>query len=183
MQIFDRFKLKREWRPVVFATAPWLTGRVQVPPAKFAKKEGGLHAANYMLSALRPREKVIANDKEFQTTCGTISSSFGITELKSCVLALKGPLFSETQQDVLGHLVKTFHSTPLSIMSVNSKSRWLSMESSFVMSRKYSMRLYVIRNGTHYATLNLPPTKESSVEFVRNFVEVLIGLVYVVCQS
>jgi hypothetical protein len=174
-RIFERFKLKQDWSPVVFATAPW-TGRVQVPPAKLSKE--ALHIANYVSSALIPREKTIATDKEFQEICGSSAVGLGLAEgdagERACILALKGPLFSETQQETMRTMVKSFHKSTMSIVSVESKVRWLSVESSSIMSKKFTMRLYAIRNGTHYMPLAGPPTPEKALQFVEESINVSV---------
>jgi len=166
-QIFDNFKLQREWRPVVFATAPWVAGAVQLPPAKL-KSKGGLHAAKYLSSALYPREKKINNDKEFQDVCGAdIAAASGG---RTCILALKGSLFSDMQQDTLSALVRTFQEPSTQIVSVSATKRWLSIDSS-ILSRKFTMRLYIIRNGTHHTSLGAHTTTDNAVGFVRRAIQ------------
>ena len=158
---------------MIFATAPWTAGRVQVPPAQLSGQ--ALHIASYLSSALAPREKRVSSDKEFQEICGAEESG----DERTCILALKGPLYSETQQDTMGGLVKYFHKSTLAIVSVDTKVRWLSVESSSIMSRKFAMRLYAIRNGTHYMSLAASPTPGNALEFVQNAINVRLMLIHI----
>lgn len=163
-QIFERFKLNKDWSPIIFGTAPW-SGRVQVPPSKLSKDS--LHIANFISTALSPKEKRIESDKEFQEACGIATASDLKHETLSCLLILKGPLFSETQLNTVKTLVKSFHKSTFPVVSVESKTRWLSVESSSVLNSKFSMRLYAIRNGSHYMSLPSSSSSESSMQFVR----------------
>jgi hypothetical protein len=201
-QIFERFKLRQEWSPVVFATAPWTAGRVQVPPGKLSR--GATHIANYVSSAMVPREKQVVNDKEFQESCGAKFAAArdgdgdgdggggGGGSSSTCILVLKGALFSETQQDSVRALVKTLSlslhkqggdggsSSTTAVVSVDSKLRWLALESKSAAmaasSSKFSMRVYAVRNGSRYMALDAPPTSENTLDFAKNAIKVSIIL-------
>lgn len=171
-QIFDRFQLRREWRPVIFALAPWVAGRVQLAPAQLALEAPAL--ARHLSAALQPRERRLANDTQLQALCGAVQGG-------SCVLAVKGQLFSQEQQDTLGALVRFFAAPSRSgsaggesssggvvVASVLASRRWLSTDSPAAMSRSFSMRLHVIRNGSVLASLASPPTANDDVlDFVQ----------------
>ena len=135
-----------------------------MPPAKLAKE--AMHIVNYLGSALAPKEKKLVNDKEFQQECGWSG------EERTCILALKGPLYSELQQNSLGNLVKSFYKNKVPIVSVEAKLRWLSFESSGVMKSKFSMRLYAIRNGKRFLSLGAPSTEERMHQFVQDAIDV-----------
>ena len=161
----------------MFATAPWISGggrAKQVPPGKLAKD--AIHIANFVSSVLLPRERKVVNDKEFQEVCGGVRSpeQEGLTEERTCILALKGPLFSEIQQETVRTLVKSYHKSSVPVISVESKVRWLSVESSSLMAKKFTMRMFAIRNGTQYMSLAVPPTLESTQQFVQSAINVSV---------
>lgn len=154
---------------MIFATSPW-SGRVQIPPAKLSRE--AFHLANYVSSAMTPREKKIVNNKEFQEKCGVgFADAYG--DGSTCILVVKGFLFGDAQQNIVQELIKKFSGkTGTAVLTLDSKVRWISSEPTSIWSQKFSMRVYAIRNGTRLRTFNESLSAENVLQFAQTAIKV-----------
>lgn len=164
-RLSERFNLNLSWHPTVFVTTPW-SGRIQVPPAIVSKSANLL--ARHLRKALTPKEKKVKNDKEFQEKCGSKAVKTDGENKNTCILIMKGSLYNDHHETLVQSLAKSFQRDSVSVVSVDSKTRWLGAESASVMSRKYAMRLYVIRHGTRFMSFNETPSVDQCTSFVQD---------------
>lgn len=86
LSIWDRLKLKREWRPSVFGTAPWLPRPLQFPTTAFADHD---KLRRYVTSQLRPKSLTIKSEQHLRSYCSfgsaksTEDTCFVVSEFSS----------------------------------------------------------------------------------------------------
>lgn len=153
--IFSRFNLKKDWKPTIFATAPWAKPS-QVPPLSL---KHATTMANFLVSSLEPRALKASTDAEYKDACG-FSSKSSSSKPPACILIMKGGRYTEAQDAVVATIVETYHTTR--VVSVDTAVRRLSIERSEVGAtnpQNYAMRVHVVgSNGTRYVSMQESPT-------------------------
>ena len=78
--LWEKFKLKREWRPAVFATAPWM--RLKQVPVHVVNNKVNLR--RFIDQGMRPQAKFVANTADFVKNCGFSSGNSSTCMVVSC---------------------------------------------------------------------------------------------------
>jgi hypothetical protein len=165
--IQDRFKLKKEWRPIMFAAAPWMKPK-QIPPPQM-KDVATLR--KYVAQVLAPRATEVATDKELRAHCGIGRNithddrSVGDT----CIVLLKGKRHSKKQTEMEEWLIKSFPRVKMA--SVDAQNRRLSFEDAAALpAQDFALKVHALRNGTHSLTMVNPVTWDYLNTFVSHAV-------------
>jgi len=165
--IQDRFKLKKEWRPIMFAAAPWMKPK-QIPPPQM-KDVATLR--KYVAQVLAPRATEVATDKELRAHCGIGRNithddrSVGDT----CIVLLKGKRHSKKQTEMEEWLIKAFPRVKMA--SVDAQKRRLSFEDAAALpAQDFALKVHALRNGTHSLTMVNPVTWDYLNTFVSHAV-------------
>jgi len=163
--IQERFKLKKEWRPIMFAAAPWMKPK-QIPPPQM-KDVATLR--KYVAQALAPRATEVATDKELRAHCGIGRNithddrSVGDT----CIVLLKGKRHSKKQTELEEWLIKAFPRVKMA--SVDAQKRRLSFEDAAALpAQDFALKVHALRNGTHSLTMVNPVTWDYLSTFVSH---------------
>lgn len=161
--IWDRFKIKKEWRPTIFGTAPWMKPKQAGP--NYLKDLASLKKFTEVVMA--PRGTDIVSDKQLAKFCAfdknVAEDDSSITE--TCFVLVKGSRYSKAQADLEGKLIRQF--AKVKIASVDGQKRRLSFEDYEELTPDlFSIRLHALRNGTHYLTMQYPPTSDYLSTFI-----------------
>ena len=167
--IWDRFKIKKEWRPTIFGTAPWMKPKQAGP--NYLKDLASLR--KFVEVAMAPRGTDISSDKQLVKFCGfdknVAEDDNSVTD--TCFVLMKGSKFSKAQAELESKLVRQF--PKLKIASIDGSKRRLSFEDYEDLTPDiFSIQLHALRNGTHYLTMQYPPTSD----YLSTFVSRSIGL-------
>ena len=166
--IFTRFKLKKEWNPSIFATAPW-TKPKQLSPRNM--KDAKVMAES-LVYHLQPRAVLIQSDKEFKDSC-----SFGSNESPVCFVVSKGSRWADGQDAMVATMVEQYPKNR--ILLVDAKVRRFSHDKTDQAANPdhYAMRLTAVRNGTHYLTMDAAPTWTAIQKFMSSTLQVRMTMV------
>ena len=157
--IWDRFKVKKEWRPSVFVTSPWGLPK-QIAPSnmkdlKIFKKT--------VQDALAARLVEVTSDKTFSRDCSSAASPDNST----CIVVLKGAKFSSSHTAIIENIVKQF--PKLKKVEIDSKSHRLSFENTEKLPYdSFAMKIYAIRKGGYYLNMESPANWENIESFVSS---------------
>lgn len=151
--IWNRFGIKKDWKPTVFATTPW-SKAIQVPPIDL-KDVASLR--RFVETSLSPQSTAIINEKHFTKHCA---------KAPTCFVIVKGIKYSKDDAAIEEKLVLAYPSLPIgSLIGITKR---LSFEDvSNLPADQFSMKVHALRNGTHYLSMTYP----TSWENVRSFVE------------
>eukprot|EP00602_Paraphysomonas_sp_CaronLab_P004361 CAMPEP_0185030674 /NCGR_PEP_ID=MMETSP1103-20130426/17671_1 /TAXON_ID=36769 /ORGANISM="Paraphysomonas bandaiensis, Strain Caron Lab Isolate" /LENGTH=241 /DNA_ID=CAMNT_0027565887 /DNA_START=493 /DNA_END=1218 /DNA_ORIENTATION=- len=132
--------------------------------------------ANFLTSSLSPRPLMVSSDKDFRTACGWPSGKASASE--TCILVVRGERYGSDQDQVVERIVETFYKTR--VLSVSAKQRRLSVERTEAVfdPQNYAMKLYSIRNGTHYMPMRDSPTWDNVQKFVTSAISAPLGDYY-----
>lgn len=154
--MWQRFKLKKDVRPAIFATAPWLAKPRQV-------EQGSLRdvktLGTFVEKALTPKGAKIVSNEQLEKFCGHDKDftddvrSVGDT----CFVWLKGKRHDKFHDDLEQKLI--LQHPRIKLAMVDARKKRLSFENPLSLpAEDFAMKLHAIRNGTHYLTMNTPPT-------------------------
>eukprot|EP01036_Dinobryon_divergens_P033469 gene33469-43255_t len=161
--IWDRFKIKKEWRPTIFGTAPWMKPKQAGP--NYLKDLASLR--KFVEVAMAPRGTDISSDKQLVKFCGfdknVAEDDSSVTD--TCFVLMKGSRFSKAQADLEAKLVRQY--PKLKIASIDGTKRRLSFEDYEDLTPDiFSIQLHALRNGTHYLTMQYPATSDYLSTFI-----------------
>ena len=163
--IWDRFKIKKEWRPTIFGTAPWMKPKQAGP--NYLKDLASLR--KFVEVAMAPRGTDISSDKQLVKFCGfdknVAEDDSSVTD--TCFVLMKGSRFSKAQADLEAKLVRQY--PKLKIASIDGTKRRLSFEDYEDLTPDiFSIQLHALRNGTHYLTMQYPSTSDYLSTFISH---------------
>jgi hypothetical protein len=166
--IWTRFKLKNDWNPSIFMTAPWAKP-VQIPPRSLKEAKS---IAEFTKYSLQPKPIKVSSDKEFKDVCAFSAEKAIGNQSPLCFVVSKGARYADGQDAMVTTMVEKFHKNR--ILLVDAKVRRFAHERSDMSSNPdtYAMRLTAVRNGTHYLTMPDAPTWTNIQAFVKNAVKV-----------
>lgn len=153
--VWDRFKLKREWNPAVFALAPW-TRPKQLAPAAL-KSAAALRKA--LDALLLPRGTDVASDRELAKECAFAAAK---SSMDTCLVLLKGARFGRTHADIEERLVQTHPRAR--IVSVDASKLRLSFDGD-ASADSFALRMHALRNGSHFLSMTSPATLDYMLSF------------------
>jgi hypothetical protein len=170
--IAQRFKLNTKWKPMIFTTVPWAKP-AQIPPLSLKESQ---QMANYILTATQPKPFLARNTKEFLQSCRFNSSSPSSSSPSTlCLVVMKGHRYSENQEGTMTKMVEKYHKYHVTLIDANE--RRLSFEKTLPPSpslspQNYALRVYMIRDGTHYLAMKDSPTWDNIQTFAEKAIEV-----------
>jgi hypothetical protein len=160
VNLWDKFKLRREWRPAVFATAPWM--RLKQIPVNTISSSKALQ--KFVDVDMRAQAGLIVSDTDFTKQC-----AFAKQDESTCIVIVKGSKYTEAQAEIEEKMVKKYPKVKFgkitgSVSTFNfettedSKKKKNSEKLSVPAASEYALRLYAIRDGTHYLPMTYSPT-------------------------
>lgn len=161
--LWERFKLKREIRPTIFGTAPWM----KVKQAEVHHMKDLESLKKFVDTRMVPKGTEITTDKDLRKFCGFDKNI--VRDMNSvgdtCLVLVKGARFTKVQADLEQKLVLKYRRVKIATID-GSKVR-LSMENSQdYPTDQFALRLHALRNGTHYLSMVNPPTWDYTNTFV-----------------
>lgn len=161
--LWEKFKLRREWRPAVFVTAPWMRLK-QIPVASLVNTKA---LQKFVDIEMRAQAGLITSDNDFLKQCAFSKQNGSST----CIVLVKGTKYSEAQVEIEEKLVKKYPKVKFgkitgSMSTFNfeapSDSSKKNMKNHDKLSipkpSEYALRMYAIRDGTHYLLMTYSPT-------------------------
>ena len=161
--IWQRFKLKKEWRPSVFATAPWLKSKaIQVLPTSLNDLAS---MKKFVETSLAPRGTEVNNDKQLVKLCNFSSDSVPSSTATTCLIIIKGNRFTKEHAQLEAQLVLAHPDVP--IASVDAKKRRLSFEDTIELpADQFAMKIHALRDSVYYLSMVYPISAENIKSFV-----------------
>eukprot|EP01038_Epipyxis_sp_PR26KG_P009271 gene9271-12488_t len=172
--LWDRFKLKREWRPTIFGTGPW-TKPIQASPT-YLKDLASLK--KFVETVMVPKSTEVRSDKELWKFCGLTKANpknYDDAILNgtppTCIVLLKGTRYNKVQSELEQKLVTKY--PKVKFASLEAAKYRLSMEDlEELQPDMFALKLYALRgNGTHY----MPMMNPATWDYVDTFTSQAIG--------
>mmetsp|Transcript_24967 Transcript_24967/g.25183 ORF Transcript_24967/g.25183 Transcript_24967/m.25183 type:complete len:397 (-) Transcript_24967:82-1272(-) len=158
--MYQRFKLKKEWRPTVFITSPW-SKPVQMLPASFKDLPTLRKAVDAVVTA---KATEIEKDSQLTKLCAKAAGTH------PCVVIVKGKKYSKDHAVMEENLVTRYPDIP--VLSIKGYNKRLSFEDSSESPHdQFAMKLYAIRNNTHYLAMVFPLSTDNINTFVDRAIE------------
>jgi hypothetical protein len=158
--ILDRFKLKKEWKPIIFTTAPW-TKPMQLTPISM---KNSTTIEKFILLYTEAKPILVTSDKEYRDSC-----KFNHTYNNICVVVMKGTRFTYDNEIIINKFVETF---PLiRTIIVDAKHRKFSYENPPVLPSNYAMKFHLIKNASSYHIYNKSPVLDNIIELGNNIMQ------------
>lgn len=163
--IWDRFKLKKEWKPTIFGTAPW-TKAIQAHPTNLKDVTALKKFVDDELSA---KATVVKSDKQLWQHCAfqknLIYDDRDISD--TCFVIVKGSKFVNSNFLLEQRLVQQYPRSKFA--SVDANKHRLSFEDADALpADHFAMKIHALRNGTHYMTMVNPTTWDYMNAFVSS---------------
>jgi hypothetical protein len=163
--LWERFKLRRDVRPTIFGTAPWMK----------AKQAEALHLKDvaslqkFVDVRMAPNPTMVYSDKELRSFCGfdktIVKDENSITD--TCLVIVKGKRHTKAQTDLIQKLV--LNKPKLKIAMVDAIKNRLSIEDiPSSPADNFAIKVHALRNGTHFLTMQNPPTRDYLDTFVSH---------------
>jgi len=161
VNLWEKFKLRREWRPAVFATAPWMRLK-QIPVSSLSTVKP---LQKFVDVDMRAQAGLITSDSDFSKQCAFAKQE----DSSTCIVIVKGSKYSEAQAEIEEKMVKKFPKVKFgkitgSVATFNfetsesSKKKKDSEKLSIPKASEYALRMYAIRDGAHYLPMTYSPT-------------------------
>lgn len=168
--ISQRFKVKKEVRPTVFATAPWI--KPQQVPANHLKDAATL--TRFIDNVMAPKPTPVFSDKDMRKFCafGGKNAVHDTRETTpTCLVLLKGAKYTKVHADLEKRLVQQF--PKVKIASVDAKKKRLSFEETgdYLSHEHFALKIHALRNGTHFMSMVNPITWDYVNTFVSQAVD------------
>lgn len=165
--IFDRFKLKKEWKPTIFGTAPWVKP-VQVSPNSLGNVQS---FKKFVEDSLAPKATVVKSDKHLWQHCALakniVYDDRDIAE--TCILMVKGTKFTSATAQLEQRLVQAFPRVKFAMIDA-AKMRMTFEDPDGMPPDYFALKLHALRNGTHYQSMVNPITWDYLNTFVSSAV-------------
>jgi hypothetical protein len=159
--MWERFNLKKEWKPAIFTTAPWSKSK-QASPSHMKDAKA---LSTFADSALAPRATGISSEKELRSFCGFESKKALKSVGDTCIVLVKGNRHAKVHTDMEERLV-TMH-PQMKFAIVDASKRRMSIEGMKPISPdNFSLKIHALRNSTHYLSMVNPVTWDHVSEFV-----------------
>jgi hypothetical protein len=175
--IYDKFKLKKEVKPLIWGKTPWNNHYYRnIQMSAIYMKDVGM-MRKFLDTYMSPHAVAIDTNKAFLKYCQFHkASTHDENDIPStCVLILKGDRYQAKLHGSLEQrLVQAFPATRFGIMDAN-KLR-LSFEDYHVLTTDtFGIKLYALRNGTHFLEMLNPPTWDYIDTFISHAVSVPVS--------
>lgn len=168
--VLERFRIKKEVRPTVFATAPWM--KPQQVSANHFKDAATL--TKFIDNTMAPKPTQVFSDKDMRKFCAfggknIVRDKREITE--TCLVVLRGAKYTKVQADLEKRLVQQF--PKVRIAAVDAKKKRLSFEETgdYLAAEHFALKIHALRNGTHHLSMVNPITWDYVNTFVSQTLE------------
>ena len=168
--LYDRFKLKQDIKPVIFGTAPWIKPALQVTPTYLKDM---ISLRKFVDINMSPKPIDVINDKDFNKYCefhkNYVYDDKLITD--TCIIILRGHRYAKVHTDYEKNLILEY--PKLNIIAINAKKKRLSFEKQhqdmqYIDYQDFAMKVYAIRNQTHFMPMVNPITWDYLTTFVSH---------------
>lgn len=163
--LWDRFKLKKDWKPTIFGTAPW-TKAVQIHPTHLANTKAFKKSVEDSLS---PKATVVKSDQHLAQHCqfskNVVYDDRDITP--TCILLVKGTKFTSATAQLEQRLVQAYPKVKFAIADA-SKYRMTFEDPDGMPADYFALKVHALRNGTHYQSMVHPITWDYLNTFVSS---------------
>lgn len=163
--LWDRFKLKKDWKPTIFGTAPW-TKAVQIHPTHLANAKAFKKSVEDSLS---PKATVVKSDQHLAQHCqfskNVVYDDRDITP--TCILLIKGTKFTSTTSQLEQRLVQAYPKVKFAVTDA-SKYRMTFEDPDGMPADYFALKVHALRNGTHYQSMVHPITWDYLNTFVSS---------------
>ena len=161
--VWDRFKIKREWKPTIFAMAPW-TKPKQLSPVHLKDFSS---MKKYLDGALQPKGTEVTSEKDLSKFCGFYSAK---SSMETCLVIMRGARYAKTHADIEEKFVRTNPRQKIATVD-GTKLRFSFENVNDFPADAFAIRLHAIRNGTHYQTMTFP----STFDYMQSFTVETLG--------
>lgn len=166
--LWDRFKLKKDWQPTMFETAPW-TKPKQVPPLSL-KDVGTLK--KFVDGTMGAKGYDVVSDKELVKFCGfgkkanqTENNNKESGRPDTCFILMKGTRYTKAHADLEERIVRKY--PKVKIATINASKKRLSMEDTHAVSADmFALKIHALRNATHSLSMVNPVTWDYVTTFM-----------------
>lgn len=170
--IYERFKLKKEWKPTIWGTAPW-SKPLQAGPSAL-KDVSSLK--KFVEDSFTPKGAEIKSDKQLHKFCAfdkaLVSDEDAVSE--TCFVLSKGTRFGKSTADLEQRLISAHPKTKFA--SIDASKLRLHYENVEEMpADAFALRLHALRNGTHYMSMVNPVTWDYLETFVSQALASSLG--------
>ena len=165
--IFERFKLEPSWRPCIFGTAPWLGKPIQATPNHMRDTKA---FSSFVEKYFYPRAREIGTDTELKKICGfgkpVDSDASEMSSIKNtCIVIVKGGRYSKTHSEIEERLIR--HVPRAKVVKLDGTKKRLSIEDiEQFPTDSFAMKVYAVRQGTHYLEMTNPITWDYISTFI-----------------
>ena len=173
--IYDRLKLRRDWKPVIFGSAPWKKQPMQASK-EYLKDSKSL--LTFVDKFLAPKALHIDTDNDLKRICGFGKKKKSRNEEEeeeeesemssiknTCLVLIKGAQHSKKHAELEEKLLR--HMPRAKIGIVDASKKRLSFEDvEDQPADSFSLQVYALREGTHY----LPMTNAVTWDYLSTFV-------------
>ena len=156
--LWDRFKLKKEIKPTIFATAPWSK------PTQVQKKDLKNMASlkNFVEVTMAPKGVDILTDKDLMKNCGfSVVNKSANADVNSrgetCFVLVKGSKYTKFHTDLEERIIRAY--PKVKIVKVDAVKKRLSFEDPETLpGSMFALKMHALRNSTHYMSMVNPLT-------------------------
>lgn len=168
--VMQRFKIKKEVRPTIFATAPWM--KPQQVSANHLKDATTL--TKFIDNTMAPKPTQVFSDKDLRKFCAfggknVVKDKREITD--TCLVVLRGAKYTKVHSELEKRLVQQY--PKVRIAAVDAKKKRLSFEETgdYLPAEDFALKIHALRNRTHFLSMVNPVTWD----YVDTFVSQTIG--------
>eukprot|EP01032_Pedospumella_encystans_P009616 gene9616-11309_t len=169
--VMQRFKIKKDVRPTVFATAPWM--KPQQVSANHMKDATTL--TKFIDNTMAPKPTQVFSDKDLRNFCdfggkNVVKDKNSATD--TCLVLLRGAKYNaKVHAELEKRLVQQY--PKVRIAAVDAKKKRLSFEETgdYLPAEDFALKVHALRNRTHYLSMVNPVTWD----YLDTFVSQTIG--------
>lgn len=168
--VMQRFKIKKDIRPTVFATAPWM--KPQQVSANQMKDTATL--TKFIDNTMAPKPTQVFSDKDLRNFCAfggknVVKDKNKVTD--TCLVVLRGAKYTKVHAELEKRLVQQY--PKVRIAAVDAKKKRLSFEETgdYLPAEDFALKIHALRNRTHFLSMVNPVTWD----YVDTFVSQTIG--------
>jgi hypothetical protein len=175
--IYDKFKLKKDIKPLIWGKTPWNNHYYRnIQMSAIYMKDVGM-MRKFLETYMSPHAISIDTNKAFIKYCQFHkASTHDENDIPStCVLILKGDRYQAKLHGSLEQrLVQAFPATRFGVVDAN-KLRLSFEDFNVLTTDTFGIKLYALRNGTHFLEMLNPPTWDYIDTFISHAVSVPIS--------
>ena len=162
--LYDRFKLKQEIKPTIFATVPW--GK----PTQATKKELKDVASikKFVEVTMAPKGVEVYSDKDMMKHCGfSALNKTAASDVRgeTCFVLVKGTKYNKFNSDLEERIVRA--NPKIKIVTIDAVKKRLSFEDpESLPASTFEIKVHALRNTTHYMSMVNPLTWDYVSTFI-----------------